>query len=284
MKFPWNKYEEIPSSRRNTLQVFITPACNLECTGCFARNAMKSSEQIGVEEYEKAVKEFLEKGGKQINILGGEPLLHPDLRKILAINRSKGIKTTIYTNGSFLGRYKKEDFSGITLRVAVYGTKGNKNVYNISKTDIPFDANFMVSADTTLDELLNCAEHVENNYDCHVFFISSLRELDNPRKEFFDDTPLTMPLLKYKELIHEFLERYNGCMEIHISKRGVFESTLSPAGSRCIFANYFSGGRIIQCPYDVVNMKFQKDYTFGERYCQQNNACLMSKLILRRKK
>lgn len=73
-------------------------------------------------------------------------------------------------------------------------------------------------------------------------------------------------------------------MEIHISKRGVFESTKSLADNKCVFANYFKGNKIIQCPYDVVNMKFQKDYEFGKRFCQHNNSCLMSKIVLKKKK
>ncbi len=260
MRFNWDKYEELPLERRNTLQVFITNNCNLKCRGCFARNVMCNNEDISVKEYESAVKIFLEKGGKQINLLGGEPLLHPDLRKILEINKKNNIKTTIYTNGTLLDKYCKKDFENIKLRVSIYSKRGNKGIYNIPKTDIPFDANFMISKNTTLEEMLECADFAEKNYDSRTFFIYSMRELDNERKEFFDDTPLCMPILKYKELVHKFLEKYDGKMDIHISKRGVFESTKTLPDIKCRFANYFIGGKIIQCPYDVVNLKFQKDY------------------------
>jgi hypothetical protein len=71
-------------------------------------------------------------------------------------------------------------------------------------------------------------------------------------------------------------------MEIHISKRGVFESTKTLPDTKCRFSNQFIGGKVIQCPYDIVNMKFQTDYNFGTRDCQHNSTCLMSKIILRR--
>ena len=141
----------------------------------------------------------------------------------------------------------------------------------------------MVSRNTTAEELIESANYIEENYNSKVFFISSIRELDNLRKEFFDDTDLTMNLLNYKEIVHKFLQFYKGGMEIHISKRGVFESTKTLAEHKCRFANYFIGGKIIQCPYDAVNLKFQKDYQFNSRNCQQNNTCLMSKIILKRK-
>ena len=284
MKFNWDKYEELPLNRRNTLQVFITNRCNLKCNGCFARNVMKDNNaHISLEEYQRAINDFLKKEGKQINLLGGEPLLHPKLRQILDINKQNQIKTTIYTNGVLLDKYNKQDFEGIKLRVSIYSKKGNKGIYNIPKTNIPFDANFMISKNTTLEETLDCADFAEKNHDCDVFFIFSMRELDNPRKEFFDDTDACMSVLKYKELVHKFLEEYNGKMKIHVSKRGVFESTTTLPDTKCRFANYFIGGKIIQCPYDVVNLKFQKDYEFNKRPCQQNNTCLMSKLILKPK-
>lgn len=282
--FPWDQYEEMPLERRNTLQVFITNRCNLKCEGCFARKVMVDNRDISLEEYEKVIVEFLKKGGKQINLLGGEPLLHPKLEDLVAINKSQGIKTTIYTNGYLLKNYEPEDFGEAKLRVSIYCKQGGiKSTLGVPKTNIPSDANFMVSSKTTLEQLLESADCAEKYHNCGVFFISSIRELDNERKEFFDDTEMTMPVLKYKELVHNFLREYQGDMDIHVSKRGVFESTTTLADNKCRFANYFIGGKIIQCPYDVVNLKFQKDYEFNKRNCQHNNTCLMSKVIYRRK-
>lgn len=284
MKFPWHKYEELPLSRRNTLQVFITNSCNLKCDGCFARNIIQgSNSHIGLEEYQSVIETFSKKQGKQINLLGGEPFLHPKLLDILRINQENDLKTTIYTNGYFLNKYEQKELLGAKIRVSIYGAQGNKGVYNLPKSEICFDANFMVSADTKLEDLIDSAEYIEKNYNCDTFFISSIRELDNLRKEFFDDTKITMPVLKYKEIVHEFLDKYEGNLEIHVSKRGVFESTKTVADNKCRFANYFIGGKIIQCPYEVVNLKFQGDYEFEKRNCQQNNSCLMSKIIFKKK-
>jgi len=282
MKFPWHKYEELPLDRRNTLQVFITNRCNLKCKGCFARHIMGENQQdISLEEYFDVVKIFKEKGGKQINILGGEPLLHPELEKIILLNNSCAFKTTIYTNGYYINKYNEEDFHGAKLRISLYCKTGKtKSFETLPKIKIPFDVCFMVSAKTTVSELLKTAYALESNpfVGCKTFFISSIRELDNERKEFFDDTEICMPVVKYKELVHEFLNRYEGDLGIDISKRGVFESTKTLPDNKCRFANYFIGGKIIQCPYDVVNLNFQEDYSFGKRYCQHNNSCLMSKI------
>ena len=285
MKFPWYKYEELDGERTNTLQIFLTNRCNLSCEGCFARNIIqRDNSNISFEEYSKVFHDFLNKGGKQINLLGGEPLLHPNIKDFVKFNKEHDVKTLIYTNGYFLNRFDKEDFEGAKLRVSLYcKSGGTKSLDNLPKTDIPFDICYMVSKNTGLEELLDSAKGAEEKHNCKTFFISSIRELDNPRKEFFEDTNLTMPVLEYKQLVHDFLYNYEGKMDIHVSNRGVFESTKVLPGNKCKFSNYFIGGKIIQCPYDIVNKKFQKDYEFDKRYCQHNNSCLMTKIILRRK-
>jgi sulfatase maturation enzyme AslB (radical SAM superfamily) len=285
MKFPWNEYEELRVSKRNTLQIFITNKCNLRCKGCFARKLLVDNADISMREYQKAVEDAVSKGAEQINLLGGEPLLHPNVLDMVSFNINQGLKTTIYTNGYFLNKFHAQQFNGAKLRVSVYcKTDGIKSAEGLPKTEIPFDANFMVSAKTNLEELVSCADEFERERNGKVFFISSIRELDNPQKEFFTDTNLTMPVMEYKQLVHNFLEKYKGKMEIHVSKRGVFESTLDLPVHKCGFANYIIGGKVVQCPYDLVNEKYQQGYDFGKRNCQQNSTCLMSKVVYKRKK
>jgi len=290
MKFPWNKYEELPLERRNTLQIFITNKCNLNCQGCFARNIIKENDQdISIEEYKEVIEKAVSKGVKQINLLGGEPFLHKRLTYLITINKQHNLKTTIYTNGQAFDTsdcgWLYSDFKDVKIRVSIYSYNGNnKSCLSIPEKNIPeFDANVMVSKNTKITDLLHSAARCEYLHKCKVFFISSIRELDNKRKEFFDDTDNTMPVIEYKELVHNFLNVYDGSMDIHVSKRGVFESTVSQCGNKCNFSNYFIGGKIIQCPYDVVNEKYQDDYEFDKRYCVQSNSCLMSKVIYRKK-
>ena len=129
MKFPWNKYVELPTKHLNTLQVFITNACNLKCEGCFARKIMGNScEHMSIDEYTKVAHNLAYyKHGEKINLLGGEPLMHPELCRILDINVGLRkydrdsywpiLSTTIYTNGLLLSKYTKEDFKYAKVRV-----------------------------------------------------------------------------------------------------------------------------------------------------------------------
>ena len=289
MKFPWNKYEELSVQKRKTIQIFITNDCNLRCDGCFARNIIDGDKSnMSLDEYKSIVTQAVLKGARRITLIGGEPLKHPEIREMIKFNNSLpmvGIKTTIYTNGYYLDDYTEEDLGGATLRISLYCKSGSvKSAEHLPKTDFPIDICFMVSSTTTAEEVVETANYIEDNFKCKVFFISSLRELENPNQEFFEDTELTMPVMEYKQLVHNFLDLYTGNMEIHISKRGVFESTMNLPVHKCNFSNYFIGGKIIQCPFDIVNKKFQKDYEFGTRDCQHNSTCLMSKINVVKKK
>ena len=285
MRFPWHKYEEIPVSRRNTLQVFITNRCNMSCEQCFARHAMAESPHadMDIAQYARVLANALDRGVQQINLLGGEPLMHPKVYDFITMNKLAGLKTTLYTNGSLLSRIDPRKLQGAKLRVSIYSLEDQKGINLIESydPDIEFDANFMTSSTTTVVEMLEVADVAERVHGCRVFFIFSMRECDNPAQEFFCDTEATGTTFGYKQLVHTFLEKYRGAMDIHVSKRGVFESTLQLPCKRCNFANVFPGGKIIQCPFDVVNLVWQPDYMFGVRDCQQNSTCLMSKVVYR---
>jgi organic radical activating enzyme len=286
MYFPWDKYKEIPLERRNTLQIFITNKCNLKCRGCFARHVMRSDGTfISFEEYKQAIRTFIARGGRQVNLLGGEPLLHPNLPALIRLNRAKGLSTTIYTNGRLLDKWLPQDIQGAKLRVSMCSADMPvKSAFKVPENPHRFDANYMMSAGTTVQDLLDAADYFEKNFPlCGKFFVFSMREMDNPRREFFDDTENTPSCFQYKEIVHQFLNAYEGNLKIDISKRGVFESTKTLPDNKCRFANYFIGGKIIQCPFDVVNLKYQRGYAFGARSCRQNNTCLMSKIKLIRR-
>jgi hypothetical protein len=199
-------------------------------------------------------------------------------------NAERELKTTIYTNGNLLTKWNRRCFHGAKIRVSLdsyVGVRKAVTKLSVSGWAKHVDANYMLTTKTTVEDLILSAKMLEQ-YGCKVFFMFDMRELENEEQEFFDSSAsnLVLSVIAYKKLIHEFLDKYEGNMEIHISKRGVFESTLSLPHNKCKFANYFIGGKIIQCPYDIVNLKYQDTYEYDTRHCQQNSTCLMSKIKL----
>lgn len=82
--------------------IMLTKACNLNCPYCFANEFVnKCSEEITMENFQKA-KEFLISGGsKSIGFIGGEPTVHPQIIDFMQdiIDDSRVNRCTIFTNG-----------------------------------------------------------------------------------------------------------------------------------------------------------------------------------------
>jgi len=74
--------------------------CNLSCTYCNEFDAV--SEPVAVEEMERRIDELGRLGTSVITISGGEPLLHPELDRIITRIRRTGAIAGMITNGYLL--------------------------------------------------------------------------------------------------------------------------------------------------------------------------------------
>lgn len=88
-------------------EVHITEHCNLNCRGCFHCSPLAKEEFLSVEEYERdcrRLSELYDGDMECIELLGGEPLLHPQINDFFRITRScfKAGKIVLVTNGLLL--------------------------------------------------------------------------------------------------------------------------------------------------------------------------------------
>ena len=88
------------------LRVSVTDNCNLRCIYCMGEkdnNFLKSDEKLTDDEIYRIVKESSELGIKKVRITGGEPLVRPDLVKIVSkINSIPGIEEIYLTTNGIL--------------------------------------------------------------------------------------------------------------------------------------------------------------------------------------
>ena len=89
---------------RHYLQWHITHECNLHCAHCYQEDyhcVMPYPEMLAaLDKYVAYVKEKGYEG--QINLTGGEPLLHPDFFMIASAIRKYGLRLGILTNGTMI--------------------------------------------------------------------------------------------------------------------------------------------------------------------------------------
>lgn len=91
--------------------IMVTKRCNLRCSYCFANEFVgKSTEDISLSSFMKAIDFSLTNSDEGIGIIGGEPTVHKQFKQMLQLiiedNRIK--RCTLFTNGILIDEYVKE--------------------------------------------------------------------------------------------------------------------------------------------------------------------------------
>jgi MoaA/NifB/PqqE/SkfB family radical SAM enzyme len=113
--------EALLRQRLYSVEIELTRRCNLECPYCYS-NSCKSSE---MNLPRSIIKRFLldgyNYGLRSISWLGGEPLMYPDLIKLLRDAKSIGYRESVlYTNGSLITPQIAQNLRGLVDTVAVH--------------------------------------------------------------------------------------------------------------------------------------------------------------------
>jgi len=103
----------------NYLRISITDFCNLNCVYCSEGNVAKlpREEILSYEEISRLVMIAASLGINKVRLTGGEPLLRPDLTRLVKmISDTPGIDDiALTTNGTMLAKYAKElKYAGLT--------------------------------------------------------------------------------------------------------------------------------------------------------------------------
>ncbi len=83
------------------VNLHVCEHCNYHCEHCFAKFGCK--ETLPIENWEMIIENVMQSGRvREINIAGGEPLLHPQMMDIVDAVRSYDIPVSLVTNGSLM--------------------------------------------------------------------------------------------------------------------------------------------------------------------------------------
>ncbi len=94
-------------------EVHITEHCNLNCRGCFHCSPLAKEEFLSVEEFQRdcqRLSELYHGNLEYMELLGGEPLLHPDITEFFRVARTCFPKGTIalITNGILMPQMEEK--------------------------------------------------------------------------------------------------------------------------------------------------------------------------------
>ncbi|HOV13760.1 MAG TPA: radical SAM protein [Spirochaetota bacterium] len=99
--YQWRKLPELMS-------IAITPKCNCDCAYCSFTSMKKEESPLSTEKIKKVIREAQDLGVSTISIVGGEPLMNPDILEIIQSVDKNRSQVIMFTNGYFLKEKAKD--------------------------------------------------------------------------------------------------------------------------------------------------------------------------------
>jgi len=113
----------------DSFNILMTNKCNFKCDFCEFDCKPEDTEAIDIKDFEKLLKEGKQLGISRLIFDGGEPLLHPDIKKAFKIVKDLDYSATILTNGwhfkDFLEDYKKANINNFIF--GLYGASSKSH-------------------------------------------------------------------------------------------------------------------------------------------------------------
>ncbi len=91
-----------PPDYPKSVHLYITNECNLDCARCYYRSSSDPVKQLSYKNLKDLFEEWKRFRLTSIAIGGGEPMLHPDIKKIVEMGIAMGFFMAVTTNGTIL--------------------------------------------------------------------------------------------------------------------------------------------------------------------------------------
>ena len=101
------------------LYIELTDRCNLRCKHCYLGARPGGQHTVDGRLVRAALSEFAAMGGRTVTFSGGEPLLHPDWKSLLAHAGYVGLSCTLISNGTILDKEGIETLVQLGVRIGL---------------------------------------------------------------------------------------------------------------------------------------------------------------------
>jgi len=125
------------------LDINITNKCNYACKYCYTPTF--NSDDVNINTFKKFLDLAKALDSKYIELCGGEPLLHPNLKELVKLAKEKGFGLILRTNGIFLSQnidLISENFSWVGI--SLDGVAKNNDLMRYSKTNLSSEEKFSI--------------------------------------------------------------------------------------------------------------------------------------------
>jgi MoaA/NifB/PqqE/SkfB family radical SAM enzyme len=107
------------NQKADVLMLHLLGRCNLECAHCYMEGSPRRRERLPLDTVLRAVDECRALGVGSISLTGGEPLLYPDLDRVIEAAALPDVKITLCTNGTLITTRRAAHFREVGLRLSV---------------------------------------------------------------------------------------------------------------------------------------------------------------------
>ena len=232
LDYDQNTWKEEYGPYFKTILLFLTGKCNLNCPKCFNQLNMLSKTSMNFDFIKNLVLNNPEVD--KYDIMGGEPMLHPQINQILHFLDDQEKKIGLYTNGLLLKRVP-HDIKNLKINMAFHSIfsddPSEKPISNII-TEIqkiseiyPLKIVYLLTQKNKND-LFNFANYIEEHLPLlKKITIGQVRdELDY----YNDNAENIIPLEEYASIIQNFVNSYKGRLNIDIFSEGILETDTFP--------------------------------------------------------
>ncbi|MEZ6038459.1 MAG: radical SAM protein [Planctomycetota bacterium] len=120
-----------PENPFETLELFISADCNVNCTFCYRRDRDYGDQRIlGAAEFLAIIDQFADNKGKNMDVSGGlEPLLSPAIADVFRKGIERGLRVNLYTIGNALHNPKIADLLMQLSQIRISFTAHDRDSY-----------------------------------------------------------------------------------------------------------------------------------------------------------
>lgn len=87
----------IPTIKIRFAWIEVTTACNLRCVHCY-EDAGSMTKQVSISEFQNVVEQLKSIGVNSVCLIGGEPLLHPQIKELIKLAKKYVDKVEVFSN------------------------------------------------------------------------------------------------------------------------------------------------------------------------------------------
>lgn len=243
------------------IQLNPTNLCNLKCSFCSCAKRNKRH-YLDIQRVEKLMRMFRGLGAESVTVTGGgEPLMHPDINRMLVGIATQGYETGLVTNGTLLRRLEAESLQALKwVRVSVSDElrfdlklKSELQIAQ-SKAQIDWAFSYVLSARPNYDNLAEAIRWANARGFTHVRVVANLLDLEHVKPRVVERVSTELA----KRGVDDRLCIYQARQHWTIGTKDCFISLLKPLVGAdgqlyaCCGSQYSLGNQVRDYPTDMT--------------------------------